>query len=241
MAASQVLLCKPVEVPRMDADEAEVLSRRLYTDLIATADTTGCIRDMLLVLDYLPLAIAGAAAYMQTTGTLPTEYLDIFNSTRTYQARLLMGKFNDIRRELQNASDGTVVADEEEGMTESVLTTYYITFQQIQKLCPLSGDLLRPFAFLDRQMVPERFLVESGLDGATDMISFREAVGYLLGFSLISRASGPKSTDATSYDVCTPVGPSIGGDIRVTGPSRDNNLEEESSRNRFTSIPELSI
>jgi hypothetical protein len=81
-------------------------------------------------------------------------------------------------------------AEEEEGMTESVLTTYYITFQQIQKLCPLSADLLRLFAFLDRQMVPERFLVESGLDGATDMLSFREAVGYLLGFSLIVSWSG---------------------------------------------------
>ena len=29
-------------------------------------------------------------------------------------------------------------------------------------------------------MVSEWFLVESGLDGATDMISFREAIGYLL-------------------------------------------------------------
>jgi hypothetical protein len=51
----------------MDADEAEVLFRRLYTDMVATTDT-GCIRDTLLALDYLPLAIAGAAAYMQTTG-----------------------------------------------------------------------------------------------------------------------------------------------------------------------------
>jgi len=86
-------------------------------------------------------------------------------------------------------------------MTESVLTTYYITFQQIQKLCRLSGDLLRLFAYLDRQIVPERLLVESGLDGATDMHSFREAVGHLLEYSLISRVSGPKSTDATSYGV----------------------------------------
>jgi hypothetical protein len=50
-------------------------------------------------------------------------------------------------------------------------------------------------------MVPERFLVESGLDGVTDMLSFREAIGYLLGFSLITQVSGPRSTDPTSYDV----------------------------------------
>ena len=182
----------------MNADEAEELFWRLYTDIAETTDS-GTIRDMLLALDYLPLTIAGAAAYMQRTGTLPTEYLEIFNSTRTHQAHLLMEKFNDIRRELPNDESGD--ADEEECMMESVLTTYYITFQQIQKRCRLSADFLRLFAYLDRQMVPERFLVESGLDGTTDMFSFREAVGHLLRFSLISRVSGPGSTEPTNYEV----------------------------------------
>ena len=195
-AGSRLLLCELVEVPRMDANEAEMLFRRLYTDSVAD---TGFIRDILLALDYLPLAIAGTTAYMQTTRIPPTAYLEMFNSTKTSQARLLMEKFNDIRREPRN--DGSEGAEEEGGITESVLTTYYITFQQIQKLCPLSADLLRIFAYLDRQMVPERFLVESGLDGATDMLSFREAVRYLLGFSLISRVPDPKSTDSTSYNV----------------------------------------
>jgi hypothetical protein len=55
------------------------------TRSFCTTDTN-VIRDMLLAQDYLPLAIVGAAAYMQTTGTRPTEYLEMFNSTRTYQA-----------------------------------------------------------------------------------------------------------------------------------------------------------
>jgi hypothetical protein len=63
----------------MDENEGEELFRRLYTGIVATTDTG----DMLLALDYLPLAIAGAAAYMRTTGTLSTEYLKMFNSTRT--------------------------------------------------------------------------------------------------------------------------------------------------------------
>jgi hypothetical protein len=135
-AVSRLLLCEPVEVPRMDKNEAEELFRCLYTGIVDTDH----ISDMLLTLDYLPLAIAGAAAYMQTTGTLPTKYLEMFNS-RAYQARLLMEKFNDICREVQN--DGSRGPKEEESMTESVLTTYYITFQQIQNMCPLSADLLR--------------------------------------------------------------------------------------------------
>jgi hypothetical protein len=196
-AASGLLRCEPVEVPRMDADEAEELFRRLYTDAVATTDT-GFIHDTLLALDYLPLAIAGAAAYMQTTGTPPTDYLEMLNSSRRYQARLLMEEFDYKHREHQ---DGSVDAEAEENVTQSILTTYYITFQQIQKLCPLSASFLRLFAFLDRQMVPERFLVESGLDGAKDMLSRRNAVGYLLGFSLISRVSGQTSTDQKSYNM----------------------------------------
>jgi tetratricopeptide (TPR) repeat protein len=190
-AVADQLLCETVEVPKMDANEAEILFQRLYTDTIPARDTH-YIHDLLLALDYLPLAIAGAAAFMRTTKTLPGEYLNMFNSTRTNQASLLMKKFNDIRRDPQQDEAGG--AEDEEGMTESVLTTYYITFRRIQKLCPLSADLLRLFAYLDRQAVPEEFLLQ--LDGATDVILFREAVGYFLGFSLITR-----DTDSGSYDV----------------------------------------
>jgi tetratricopeptide (TPR) repeat protein len=189
-AVADQLLCETVEVPKMDANEAEMLFQRLCTDTVIATKDSHPIRDLLLALDHLPLAIAGAAAFMRRTKTLPSEYLEIFNSTRMNQASLLMRKFNDVHREPEQDGEG----DTEEGMTESVLTTYYITFQRIQKLCPLSADLLRLFAFLDRQAVPEKFLLE--LDGATDVILFREAVGYILDFSLITR-----DTDAKRYNV----------------------------------------
>jgi tetratricopeptide (TPR) repeat protein len=190
-AVAGQLLCETIEVPKMDANEAEMLFQRLYTDTIPAKDTH-YIHDLLLALDYLPLAITGAAAFMRRTRTLPSEYLEIFNSTRTNQASLLMKEFNDVHREPQQ--DGAAGAEDEEDMTESVLTTYYITFRQIQKLCPLSADILQLFAYLDRQAVPEEFLLQ--LDGATDVILFREAVGYFLDFSLITR-----DTDSDSYDV----------------------------------------
>jgi hypothetical protein len=69
--------CEPVEVPKMDANEAEVLFKRLYT----AATDTGLIRNLLEALEYLPLAIVGAAAYMGETGTLPTEYLEMHRTT----------------------------------------------------------------------------------------------------------------------------------------------------------------
>jgi len=79
--AADELGCEPVEVPKMDANEAEVLFQRFYTGIVAAADT-GFIRDLLLALDYLPLAIAGAAAYMGTNKVRPAVYLEMFNSTR---------------------------------------------------------------------------------------------------------------------------------------------------------------
>jgi tetratricopeptide (TPR) repeat protein len=189
--ATDQLFCETVEVPKMDANEAEVLFRRLCTDTIPVRDThSGFTRDLLLALDHLPLAIAGAAAFMRRTKTPPSKYLEIFNSTRVNQARLLMKTFNDVHREPRH----DVCAEGEGGMTESVLTTYYIIFERIQKLCPLSADLLRLFAFLDRQAIPEQFLLE--LDGATDSILFREAVGHFLDLSLITQ-----DTDSDSYDV----------------------------------------
>ncbi|KAF8245506.1 hypothetical protein K440DRAFT_646208 [Wilcoxina mikolae CBS 423.85] len=167
--------CKSINVPKMDPNDAEELLLRLCTE---TVDDTNLMRDLLQALDYLPLAIAAAAAYMRETGTLPTEYLEMLNSS--HQASLLMSEFNDIHREPQN--DGASSAEENEGMTESVLTTYYITFRRIRELCPLAADILRLIAFFDRQAIPERFLVESGLEGADDLLSFRKAMGYLLDF-----------------------------------------------------------
>jgi hypothetical protein len=66
----------------MDANEAKVLFQRLYTDIAETTDT-GCIRDMLLALDYLPLAIAGVAAYMQANNRSPADRVS--GSVQFYQ------------------------------------------------------------------------------------------------------------------------------------------------------------
>jgi tetratricopeptide (TPR) repeat protein len=104
-----------------------------------------------------------------------------------------MKKFYDIRREPQE--DGTESADNKEDMTESAISTFYITFRRIQELCPLAINFLKLIAFLDPRAVPELFLTESGLDGAKDSLLFNQARGYLFDFSLISRNANPKTYD----------------------------------------------
>jgi len=191
-AIANRLGCKTIGVAKMKPKEAEDLFRQLHNGSIEPADTNA-IHELLRALDYLPLAIAAATTYMKETGTLPTEYLEILNSTRTNQAGLLMKKFYDIRRELQE--DGTESADSKEDMTESVLSTYYITFRRIQELCPLAANLLQLIAFWDSRAIPELFLTESELDGAKDLLLFNEARGYLFDYALISRSTIPKTYD----------------------------------------------
>ena len=191
-AVANRLGCKTIGVAKMKPKEAEDLFRQLHNGSIEPADTNA-IHELLRALDYLPLAIAAATAYMTETGTLPTEYLEILNSTRANQAGLLMKKFYDIRRELQE--DGTESADSKEDMTESVLSTYYITFRRIQELCPLAANLLKLIAFLDSRAIPEVILTENELDGAKDPLLFNEARGYLFDYSLISRSTNPKTYD----------------------------------------------
>ena len=110
----------------MDANEAELPFKRIYARTSLQPQILASFATHPPALDHLPLAIVGAAAYTQTTGTVPTEYPKVLNPTGMEKARLLVEEFNDARRELQN--DGSTDAFEEERMTERVLTTYYITF-----------------------------------------------------------------------------------------------------------------
>ncbi|KAF8249136.1 hypothetical protein K440DRAFT_641496 [Wilcoxina mikolae CBS 423.85] len=177
--------CTTIDVAKMKPEEAEDLFMRLHKGStgIETTDTN-TVHELLLALDYLPLAIAAATAYMKETGTLLAEYLDILNSTRENLVGLLKKGFYDIRKGL------------EEDVTESVLSTFFITFERIEKLCPLAANFIKLIAFLDQRAVPELFLTESGLDGAKDRLLFNQARGYLFEFSLISR-----DTNRETYDI----------------------------------------
>ncbi|PUU82072.1 hypothetical protein B9Z19DRAFT_1099393 [Tuber borchii] len=89
---------------------------------------------------------------------------------------LLSEEFCDIHREVD--------------MTESILSTYFITFQRIKEQSPKGADLLQLIAFFDRQKIPEELLVKSGLEGMDHSIEFRRAIGVLLSFSLVTQAEG---------------------------------------------------
>ena len=169
--------CHVVEVGKMATEEARELFFQRFGSTVRLQDHDLGAVDMLLdALDQLPLAIVGAAAFMIETQTLPFEYWKIFQESDKRRKALLSEQFCDIRREID--------------MTESILSTYFITFEQIKEQNSKGADLLRLIAFFDRQKIPEELFVKSGLEGMDHSIEFRRAIGALLSFSLVTQAEG---------------------------------------------------
>ncbi|KAG0636054.1 hypothetical protein HOY80DRAFT_892030 [Tuber brumale] len=167
--------CSVVEVGKMRIEEARELFFQRFGKTVRLQDRDLEAVDMLLdALDQLPLAIVGAAAFMIETQTSPFEYWKIFQESDKRRKALLLEQFCDIRREVD--------------MTESILSTYFITFERIKEHNPKGADLLQLIAFFDRQKIPEELFVKSGLDGMDDSFEFRKAIGALLNFSLVTQA-----------------------------------------------------
>ena len=129
----------------------------------------GLIIQLLRALQCLPLAIVQVAAYLRRNMACSlTNYIELF---KTCQRRRLSQPFKDLRREANS---------------ETILTTLSITFRQVRERSPLSGSLLKLIACIDRQNIPHELLARSGLKGADDEITLREAISRLLNFSLLT-------------------------------------------------------
>ncbi|CUS07629.1 unnamed protein product, partial [Tuber aestivum] len=177
--------CERIEVGKMDEDEAQAMfAKRFGSRNNLSEEDKAAITMILGSIHHVPLAIVGAAAFMTETRTPPSIYWTMFRGSDDHAKRLLSQPFCDIQRE----------AD----MTESILATYFITFNRITVQMPLAADLLRLIAFFDRQNIPEELLSKCGLEGMDDPIKFRRAIGNLLGFSLITAA---ECKDKTFYEL----------------------------------------
>ncbi|KAL1844194.1 hypothetical protein VTJ49DRAFT_3850 [Mycothermus thermophilus] len=95
------------------------------------------------ILGGMPLAITQAAAYINRKAprSSATEYLRLFEEDDERRASLLGGEHKDLRR-----------AD---GASGTVLGTWSITFEQVQRERPAAVDLLCLLSFFDPQSIPE--------------------------------------------------------------------------------------
>ena len=154
----------PITVPSMDAQEAQAL---LGQRLIAETPETEQL-ELLEELVYLPMAIAQAAAFMTKRRKSVAEYIKHYRGSESTRIRLLGQRFNYHGREARSL--------------DSVVTTWWISFNYIKTENPRAAELLSIMSFLDRQGIPFSLLIGD----EENEFEFQEAMGLLEAFSLVT-------------------------------------------------------
>ena len=153
----------PITVPSMDPEEAYQL---LSKDLIehSTADERW---EFFEEIDYLPLAISQAVAYMAKRHKSIRQYLILFRQSDSAKIRLLKHQFSDPGREARQM--------------ESLATTFIVSFDYIRAEYPKAAEMLSTICFLGRQMFAGEYIY----DKQDDLLDVEESVETLCAFSFV--------------------------------------------------------
>ncbi|KAF2633913.1 hypothetical protein BU25DRAFT_381757 [Macroventuria anomochaeta] len=156
--------------PMGERDALALLKSKTRVDESSEGDARALVK----TLEGIPLAVTHAAAYIEVNqpGMGLSTYLELFRESEENQASLLNSEdARDLRRDAS--------------MSDAVITTWQISFEQIRKTRPEAADLLSLMTMFDRQGIPEHVL----FDGKT-RLQFTEAVGPLFRFSLVWAQAG---------------------------------------------------
>lgn len=127
-------------------------------------------------LAHFPLAIDQAGAYIEETGCTLLTYLQLYQRHR----HVLLAR---------RGGQAT-------GYPESVITTWSLSFAQVERTNPAAAELLQLCAFLAPDHIPEELLTECApywplalREAVTNLLSFNQMLETLLAFSLVKRLS----------------------------------------------------
>jgi tetratricopeptide (TPR) repeat protein len=159
-----------IKVKPMDQSHALAL---LYKKLPGNLDKTDAI-ELVQTLDYMPLAITQAAAYINQTAPRITisKYLRNLCGSDKDRATLLEKDVGDARR------DGTA--------SSSIIATWQISFEHIRKERPPAARLLSLMSLFDRQGIPETLLQHSYQEDGDIEADFEDDISTLASYSLIT-------------------------------------------------------
>ncbi|KAI5816684.1 hypothetical protein BZA77DRAFT_246297 [Pyronema omphalodes] len=144
----------------------------------AAEDTSSTLQRLLQVLQYLPLAIVQAAVYLDLNRSVSiSEYIKIFESKKASP---------ELKHLLSKPHDN--IWRDNSGNADTILTTYSISFRQIQQQSKLADSFLRFMACIDRKAIPRDLLTEIHLDGVEDRLLISEALDKLVNFSILQHA-----------------------------------------------------
>ncbi|RYP61640.1 hypothetical protein DL771_010059 [Monosporascus sp. 5C6A] len=139
--------------------------------------------DLLRALDYIPLAITQAAAYINRRAPRVSvrTYLETMQKSDKKKGSLLNSDAGDLRRD--------------ETVSNSVVTTWQVTFEQIRRERPSAANLLFFMSFFNPQGIPEFVLhnydtdLTDNVDIDAESNDFEDDLDVLRGYSLVSMTS----------------------------------------------------
>lgn len=155
---------QPLPISRLEPKEAQsLLSAKLSDQQLKPED----IEKLAMELEYLPLTITQAAAYLEQTEISASEYLEIFRAGQSDIPNLLEESIYDPSRDHESSN--------------SVFQTWRLSFEQLTIQSPKAADTLSLMAVLDRQAIPSELVQAPG----GNVLDQKAAIAKLKAFSLI--------------------------------------------------------
>ncbi|KAL8366190.1 hypothetical protein RB595_004790 [Gaeumannomyces hyphopodioides] len=142
IAGSLVVARQTINVARMEAGEAMKLLETMRNQAIDDTEREDASA-LLAELDWLPLAISQAAAYMRRTRTPIEEYLSKLKGGKR-RWRILRASEPDVHRRCE--------------VSNSILETWSISIEHIRQENEMAYNILHILAFLDNQNIPEQMM-----------------------------------------------------------------------------------
>ena len=168
----------PIAVESLSFDEAQAL----LSEQLVRGNTKTDLLELFEALEYLPLGLSHAAAYMIKRRKKVADYLGMIKDDSTKSQLLSQKGYHHGRAERSS---------------ESVFSTWWVTFRSIKRENSRAADLLAMMSLLDRHKIPLsilRYPEEISFD-------FEEAVSCLEAFSLITTFSDAELRDAQALEL----------------------------------------
>ncbi|KAI3578012.1 hypothetical protein IWW34DRAFT_806593 [Fusarium oxysporum f. sp. albedinis] len=171
----------PIEVGTMDEQEATQLLRQ---GLQQTDESEKDLIQLSSRLEFLPLALVQAAAFIQENSVTVSEYLELLDGSEDDLIELLNEEFETVGRDSDTP--------------RAVAQTWMLSFQQIERQYLFASELLSLMSLFDRQAIPLEFLefYAKGNHGTESNIKMRlvKALGVLKAFCFIRAERGGDHT-----------------------------------------------
>ncbi|KAI8651259.1 NB-ARC domain-containing protein [Fusarium keratoplasticum] len=162
-----------IKLSEMGLGEAkDYLRKSLYRQDSLQDDKA--VVELLDNLDYLPLAIKQATAYMNENDLTIAEYLEVLQNTEDDMVELLRSEFRDDTRYMQS-----------EQCQNAVATTWVISFRQIREVDPFAAHLLSFMACLEPKAIPQSVLPQP-----ETRQKLTSSIGTLCSYGFLSKYAG---------------------------------------------------